>query len=120
MTLRRYPNSSVCVYEGERVFLLVLKAALASPADGQAAFRAFLRTEFSEENLEFWLACEEYKKIKSQSKMVAKAKKICAEYITIQSCKEVSKVLVWWSGERRCVSGKSGPWDLGWSVRTLP
>uniref|UniRef100_A0A4W6CY31 Regulator of G-protein signaling 3 n=1 Tax=Lates calcarifer TaxID=8187 RepID=A0A4W6CY31_LATCA len=43
---------------------------------GLAAFRAFLRTEFSEENLEFWLACEEYKKIKSQSKMASKAKKI--------------------------------------------
>lgn len=61
-----------------------------SPSDGLAAFRAFLRTEFSEENLEFWLACEEYKKIKSQSKMASKAKKIFAEYIAIQSCKEVS------------------------------
>lgn len=60
-----------------------------SPSDGLAAFRAFLRTEFSEENLEFWLACEEYKKIKSQSKMASKAKKIFAEYIAIQSCKEV-------------------------------
>lgn len=58
-------------------------------SDGLAAFRAFLRTEFSEENLEFWLACEEYKKIKSQSKMASKAKKIFAEYIAIQSCKEV-------------------------------
>ncbi|XP_019365915.1 PREDICTED: regulator of G-protein signaling 3 isoform X2 [Gavialis gangeticus] len=57
---------------------------------GLAAFRAFLRTEFSEENLEFWLACEDYKKIKSQSKMVSKAKKIFAEYIAIQSCKEVN------------------------------
>lgn len=60
-----------------------------SSSDGLAAFRAFLRTEFSEENLEFWLACEDYKKIKSQSKMASKAKKIFAEYIAIQSCKEV-------------------------------
>nr|XP_023839761.1 regulator of G-protein signaling 3 [Salvelinus alpinus] len=57
---------------------------------GLAAFRAFLRTEFSEENLEFWLACEDYKKIKSQSKMASKAKKVFAEYIAIQSCKEVN------------------------------
>lgn len=64
--------------------------SFASSSDGLAAFRAFLRTEFSEENLEFWLACEEYKKIKSQSKMASKAKKIFAEYIAIQSCKEVS------------------------------
>lgn len=66
-------------------------SSLCSVSDGLAAFRAFLRTEFSEENLEFWLACEEYKKIKSQSKMASKAKKIFAEYIAIQSCKEVSK-----------------------------
>uniref|UniRef100_A0A673LCP1 Regulator of G-protein signaling 3 n=1 Tax=Sinocyclocheilus rhinocerous TaxID=307959 RepID=A0A673LCP1_9TELE len=57
---------------------------------GLAAFRAFLRTEFSEENLDFWLACEDYKKIKSQSKMASKAKKIFAEFIAIQSCKEVN------------------------------
>lgn len=57
--------------------------------DGLAVFQAFLRTEFSEENLEFWLACEDFKKVKSQSKMVAKAKKIFAEYIAIQACKEV-------------------------------
>lgn len=62
-----------------------------SRSDGLAAFRAFLRTEFSEENLEFWLACEDYKKIKSQSKMASKAKKIFAEYIAIQSCKEVKQ-----------------------------
>ncbi|KAG1940469.1 regulator of G-protein signaling 3-like isoform X2 [Pimephales promelas] len=57
---------------------------------GLAAFRAFLRTEFSEENLDFWLACEDYRKIKSQSKMTSKAKKIYAEFIAIQSCKEVN------------------------------
>ncbi|XP_075416473.1 regulator of G-protein signaling 3 isoform X2 [Tenrec ecaudatus] len=57
---------------------------------GLAVFQSFLRTEFSEENLEFWLACEDFKKVKSQSKMAAKAKKIFAEYIAIQACKEVN------------------------------
>ncbi|XP_012885598.1 PREDICTED: regulator of G-protein signaling 3 isoform X1 [Dipodomys ordii] len=57
---------------------------------GLEVFQAFLRTEFSEENLEFWLACEDFKKVKSQSKMVAKAKKIFAEFIAIQACKEVN------------------------------
>ncbi|XP_070614466.1 LOW QUALITY PROTEIN: regulator of G-protein signaling 3-like [Erythrolamprus reginae] len=57
---------------------------------GVAAFRSFLRTEFSEENLDFWLACEEYKNIKSQAKMVAKARTIFTEYIAVQSCKEVN------------------------------
>ncbi|XP_045152476.1 regulator of G-protein signaling 3 [Echinops telfairi] len=57
---------------------------------GLAVFQSFLRTEFSEENLEFWLACEDFKKVKSQSKMAAKAKKIFAEFIAIQACKEVN------------------------------
>uniref|UniRef100_A0A8D2DP84 Regulator of G-protein signaling 3 n=1 Tax=Sciurus vulgaris TaxID=55149 RepID=A0A8D2DP84_SCIVU len=57
---------------------------------GLTVFQAFLRTEFSEENLEFWLACEDFKKVKSQSKMTAKAKKIFAEFIAIQACKEVN------------------------------
>lgn len=77
-----------CLFSSHLLLLLLLSAL---PSDGLAAFRAFLRTEFSEENLEFWLACEEYKKIKSQSKMASKAKKIFAEYIAIQSCKEVSE-----------------------------
>lgn len=76
------------------------------PTDGLAAFRAFLRTEFSEENLEFWLACEEYKKIKSQSKMVSKAKKIFAEYIAIQSCKEVRPTP---AQSQLCAVGPPGP-----------
>jgi len=41
---------------------------------GQALFRAFLRTEFSEENLEFWLACDEFRTCK-EPKRSAKAKK---------------------------------------------
>ncbi|KAL7980807.1 hypothetical protein Chor_001961 [Crotalus horridus] len=59
-------------------------------SDGVAAFRSFLHTEFSEENLEFWLACEEYRNIKSQAKMIATARKIFTEYIAVQSCKEVN------------------------------
>uniref|UniRef100_A0A452IMD7 RGS domain-containing protein n=1 Tax=Gopherus agassizii TaxID=38772 RepID=A0A452IMD7_9SAUR len=79
---------------------------------GLAAFRAFLRTEFSEENLEFWLACEEYKKIKSQSKMVSKAKKIFAEYIAIQSCKEVT-------GRVCCTRGGAVPSSVFCTAQTL-
>lgn len=69
--------------------------------DGLEVFQAFLRTEFSEENLEFWLACEDFKKVKSQSKMAAKAKKIFAEFIAIQACKEVSPLARNLSAARR-------------------
>lgn len=77
-------------WHSSQLLSYLFSSSLLSFSDGLAAFRAFLRTEFSEENLEFWLACEEYKKIKSQSKMASKAKKVFAEYIAIQSCKEVS------------------------------
>ncbi|XP_017307994.1 regulator of G-protein signaling 3 isoform X2 [Ictalurus punctatus] len=57
---------------------------------GLAVFRSFLQTEFSEENLDFWLACEDYRRIKSLSKMASRAKKIYEQYISIQSSKEVN------------------------------
>lgn len=57
--------------------------------DGLAAFRAFLKTEFSDENIEFWLACEDYKKIKSPAKLVSKANKIYKEFIEVQAPREV-------------------------------
>ncbi|KAL4635040.1 hypothetical protein GN956_G14026 [Arapaima gigas] len=57
---------------------------------GLAAFRAFLKTEFSDENIEFWMACEDYKKIKSPAKMAAKANKIFEEFIDVHAPREVN------------------------------
>ncbi|XP_010152820.1 PREDICTED: regulator of G-protein signaling 5 isoform X1 [Eurypyga helias] len=57
---------------------------------GLASFCSFLRSEFSEENVEFWVACEDYKKTKSPMKMVEKAKKIYEEFIQTEAPKEVS------------------------------
>ncbi|XP_029511395.1 regulator of G-protein signaling 5-like isoform X1 [Oncorhynchus nerka] len=48
---------------------------------GLATFRGFLRSEFSEENIEFWVACEDYKRTRETSKMAAKAKRIYKEFI---------------------------------------
>jgi len=56
---------------------------------GQALFRAFLRTEFSEENLEFWLACDEFRNCK-EPKRSAKAKKIYMDFIAIGAPKQVN------------------------------
>lgn len=58
--------------------------------DGLASFRNFLQSEFSEENIEFWIACEDYKKIKLPAKMAEKAKKIYEEFIQSEAPKEVS------------------------------
>ena len=60
-----------------------------SSLDGQALFRAFLRTEFSEENLEFWLACDEFRSCK-EPKRSAKAKKVYMDFIAIGAPKQVN------------------------------
>ncbi|XP_076150697.1 regulator of G-protein signaling 21-like [Alosa pseudoharengus] len=56
---------------------------------GMAAFQAFLKLEFSYENIEFWLICEEYKKIRS-SRLTSKAKKIFECYIEANAPKEIN------------------------------
>lgn len=58
-------------------------------SDGVAAFHTFLKTEFSEENLEFWLACEEFKKTRSTAKLVSKAHRIFEEFVDVQAPREV-------------------------------
>nr|XP_055057959.1 regulator of G-protein signaling 20 isoform X1 [Misgurnus anguillicaudatus] len=57
---------------------------------GRSAFRQFLRTEFSEENMLFWLACEEFTKETNKSLIEEKARVIYEDYISILSPKEVS------------------------------
>ncbi|XP_038137666.1 regulator of G-protein signaling 20 isoform X2 [Cyprinodon tularosa] len=57
---------------------------------GRNSFRQFLRTEFSEENMLFWLACEEFSKETNKSVIEEKARLIYEDYISILSPKEVS------------------------------
>uniref|UniRef100_A0A0M3JB17 Regulator of G-protein signaling rgs-7 (inferred by orthology to a C. elegans protein) n=1 Tax=Anisakis simplex TaxID=6269 RepID=A0A0M3JB17_ANISI len=53
-------------------------------------FRTFLKGEFSDENVDFWLECEEFKKMKEGKKTtVQRAHAIFNEYIVEQSPKEV-------------------------------
>ncbi|NWQ76582.1 RGS21 protein, partial [Columbina picui] len=58
--------------------------------DGVAAFRTFLKSEFSEENVEFWLACEDFKKTKSATKIALKAQKIYSDFIQADAPKEIN------------------------------
>ncbi|KAM9315639.1 regulator of G-protein signaling 17 [Gastrophryne carolinensis] len=57
---------------------------------GRNLFREFLRTEYSEENLLFWLACEDLKNEQNKRLIEEKARAIYEDYISILSPKEVS------------------------------
>uniref|UniRef100_A0A665WK14 RGS domain-containing protein n=1 Tax=Echeneis naucrates TaxID=173247 RepID=A0A665WK14_ECHNA len=58
-------------------------------AAGRSCFRQFLRTEFSEENMMFWLACEELKKETNKTVVEEKVRQIYEDFISILSPKEV-------------------------------
>ncbi|XP_052004576.1 regulator of G-protein signaling 20 [Xyrauchen texanus] len=63
---------------------------LIKSAQGRALFQQFLKTEFSEENLLFWLACEELKKETNKTVVEQTVKQIYEDYVSILSPKEVS------------------------------
>ncbi|XP_034979842.2 regulator of G-protein signaling 1 isoform X2 [Zootoca vivipara] len=56
---------------------------------GQDAFREFLKSEFSDENIEFWLACEDYKKTQADC-LHGKAEKIYKEFVQNDATKQVN------------------------------
>ncbi|KAJ7986437.1 hypothetical protein DPEC_G00339880 [Dallia pectoralis] len=57
---------------------------------GQLAFREFLKTEYSEENLLFWLACEEYKTITSNTQMAEAARRIYREFVQVDAYRQIN------------------------------
>ncbi|XP_074953288.1 regulator of G-protein signaling 18 [Phalacrocorax aristotelis] len=63
---------------------------LLSEKAGLDTFTKFLKTEFSEENIEFWIACEDYKKSKSAHELLPKAKTIYETFIQKDAPKEVN------------------------------
>ncbi|XP_076010597.1 regulator of G-protein signaling 16 [Genypterus blacodes] len=57
---------------------------------GLCAFTAFLVSEFSEENIAFYFACEDYRASKSLANLPAKAKKVYDEFIGSDAPREVN------------------------------
>ncbi|UMM41129.1 hypothetical protein L5515_017525 [Caenorhabditis briggsae] len=58
---------------------------------GCALFRQFLKKEFSDENMDFWLECEEFKKMKDGKKSTTqKAIEIYSEFVAEHAPKEVN------------------------------
>ncbi|TPP59543.1 Regulator of G protein signaling 3 [Fasciola gigantica] len=64
--------------------------ALLNDRFGLALFKDFLSTEFSDENIAFWIACQEYKQITNPKKLAARAQRIYAEFIAVQANREVN------------------------------
>ncbi len=60
------------------------------PTDGKAAFCIFLKSEFCEENIEFWTACEDFRNHTSHKELASKANSIYEEFIKSEAPKEVT------------------------------
>ncbi|KAK1796681.1 hypothetical protein P4O66_009705 [Electrophorus voltai] len=56
---------------------------------GRVAFTTFLKSEFSQENIEFWEACEDFKRMPTEN-MELKAKQIFEQYIDVDSPEQVN------------------------------
>ena len=55
-------------------------------------FREFLQGEFSDENLEFWIACQKYKSLTDGTMQRSLAQEIYDGFIAFQSQREVREV----------------------------
>ncbi|XP_058266858.1 regulator of G-protein signaling 19 isoform X2 [Hemibagrus wyckioides] len=90
--LETIPNCEACTkptVEEIKQWAQSFDKLMKNPA-GRNVFREFLRTEYSEENMLFWLACEDLKKEINKSMIDEKARVIYEDYISILSPKEVS------------------------------
>ena len=77
-----------CVCEHDNIPFSVLL----SPLDGVFFFEEFLKSEFSEENILFWKACERYKTV-AESSIKEEATVIYEEYISQSAAKLVSSAV---------------------------
>ncbi|KAK5604478.1 hypothetical protein CRENBAI_016372 [Crenichthys baileyi] len=62
---------------------------LMSSEMGRMVFTTFLKSEFSQENVDFWIVCEEFKK-NPPSKLATKANQIYQQYVEADAPNEVN------------------------------
>ena len=60
---------------------------------GRRVFSEFLRHEYSEENMLFWVACEELKNETDVVRVAEKVRVIYEDYVSILSPKEVRALI---------------------------
>uniref|UniRef100_A0A6I8NWR5 Regulator of G protein signaling 13 n=1 Tax=Ornithorhynchus anatinus TaxID=9258 RepID=A0A6I8NWR5_ORNAN len=63
---------------------------LMSTKYGPVFYGAYLKTEHGDENFQFWMACETYKKISSRKRRLSKARKLYKIYIRPKSPREIN------------------------------
>ncbi|XP_034386468.1 regulator of G-protein signaling 2 [Cyclopterus lumpus] len=63
---------------------------LLSHKHGKTVFRIFLKSEFCEENIEFWFACEDFRNITSHKELASKAAGMHEEFIKDEAPKEIN------------------------------
>ena len=57
--------------------------------DGRELFGEFLRGEFSDENLEFWLACEQYRLVTDDDQLANSAQQIYLDFVAPNAPRQV-------------------------------
>jgi len=76
-----------------------------SAAAGRRMFREYLRLEYSEENMLFWLAVEELRNEQDERRVLEQVRLIYEDFISILSPREVSD-------KPPAARSHSGPWQL--------
>ena len=71
-----------------KVSFLIFLDIIVFYSDGLELFLGFLRSEFSEENLEFWIACEEFRTCNDRN-IATTAQKIYSDFVVSKAPKEV-------------------------------
>jgi len=66
-----------------------LCSVLCDVKDGRQLFGEFLRNEFSEENLEFWFACEQYRSCDDDDQLTATAQQIYEDFVAPSAPRQV-------------------------------
>ncbi|GAA6104216.1 regulator of G-protein signaling 19 isoform X4 [Tachysurus ichikawai] len=107
--LETIPNCEACTkptVEEIKQWAHSFDKLMKNPA-GRNVFREFLRTEYSEENMLFWLSCEDLKKEINKSMIEEKARMIYEDYISILSPKEIGMDCSWGRGQTLPTSSSS-------------
>ncbi|KAL9917741.1 regulator of G protein signaling double hit [Glossina fuscipes fuscipes] len=93
---KRDPANSELLLEGEQPSLEEIRSwgtsfdKLMKSSAGRKVFRDFLRSGFCEENILFWMACEDFKQESNVDVIEEKARLIYEDYISILSPREVN------------------------------